>query len=310
MEVMRAEHYLCHVIKRFNKITLLYERFYGIMIYNQKYIGGVRMKRKLLMALFLSLVIGVLAACGDSEDESASTDGGDDAENGDKEVLTVATDNGYVPFEFIDEESGDLVGFDIDLVTALAEETGYEIEFETLEFDGIVAGISSGRFDVAIAGMTITEEREEEIDFTQPYYEAGLILAVQDGTDDIESIDDVDGKTVATRNGSTSQDYLEKNTDADIEAFPAITEAYQNVLAGRADAVLYDLPNVQYYAEKDADGEIVTAGDKLTGEDYGVAFTKGSELRDEFDDALTELKENGTYDDIYEEWFGERPEGN
>lgn len=277
----------------------------------KNYIGGCSMKRKLLMALFLSLVIGVLAACGDSSDESASKDEGDDAaEDGDKEVLTVATDNGYVPFEFIDEESGDLVGFDIDLVTTLAEETGYDVEFETLEFDGIVAGISSGRFDVAIAGMTITEERKEEIDFTQPYYEAGLILAVKDGTDDIESIDDVDGKTVATRNGSTSQEYLEENTDADIEAFPAITEAYQNVLAGRADAVLYDLPNVQYYAEKDAEGEIVTVGDKLTGEDYGVAFTKDSELRDEFDEALTELKDNGTYDDIYEEWFGERPEGN
>src|SRR5699024_3479526 len=119
--------------------------------------------------------------------------------------------------------------------------------------------------------MTITEEREEEIDFTQPYYEAGLILAVQDGTDDIESIDDIDGKTVATRNGSTSQDYLEENTDADIEAFPAITEAYQNVLAGRADAVLYELPNVKYYADKDAYGVIVRVGDRLTGGDDGVA---------------------------------------
>src|SRR5690625_3937917 len=219
------------------------------------------MKRKLPMALFLSLVIGVLAACGDSGDDSASTDEGDDGDSGDKEVLTVATDNGYVTFEFIDEESGDLVGFDIDLVTALAEEAGYEVEFETLEFDGIVAGISSGRFDVAIAGMTITEEREEEIDFTQPYYEAGLILAVKDGTDDIESIDDIDGKTVATRNGSTSQDYLEENTAEDIEAFPAITEAYQYVLAGRADAVLYDLPNVQYYAANDPEDEIVTVGE-------------------------------------------------
>src|SRR5699024_10384400 len=116
--------------------------------------------------------------------------------------------------------------------------------------------------------MTITEEREEEIDFTQPYYEAGLILAVQDGTDDIESIDDIDGKTVATRNGSTSQDYLEENTDADIEAFPAITEAYQNVLVGRADAVLYDLLNVEYYAEKDADVEIVKVDEKLKGKWY------------------------------------------
>lgn len=272
------------------------------------------MKRKLLMALLFSLVLGLLAACGgsdDADDGSASDDG--DATKGDeqeeKEVYTVATDNGYVPFEYIDEDSGDLVGFDIDLVSALAEEVGIEIEFETLEFDGIVAGIGSGRFDIAIAGMTITDERKESIDFTQSYYEAGLILAVQDGNDEIKSIDDVDGKTIATRTGSTSQQYLTDNTDAEIEAFPAIIEAYQNVLAGRADAVLYDLPNVLYYSEKDADGELVTVGEKLTGEDYGIGFTKGSDLRDKFDDALTTIKENGTYDDIYEEWFGERPEG-
>src|SRR5699024_7961887 len=165
------------------------------------------------------------------------------------------------------------------------------------------------RFDIAIAGMTITEERQESIDFTQPYYEAGLILAVKEGTEDIQSIDDVDGKVVATRTGSTSQEYLAEKTDANAEAFPQIVEAYQNVLAGRADAVLYDLPNVQYYSEKEAGGELKTVGEKLTGEDYGIAFPKGSELRDIIDDALTTLKENGTYDDIYEEWFGERPEG-
>src|SRR5699024_12751716 len=99
------------------------------------------MKRKLLMALFLSLVIGVLAACGDSGDESASTDEGDDGDSGDKDVLTGATDNDYVPLEFIDEESGDLVGFDIDLVTSLAEERSYEVYFEILECVGMVRGI-------------------------------------------------------------------------------------------------------------------------------------------------------------------------
>lgn len=282
------------------------------------------MYRKLLLTLMLGLVIGILAACGgsssdDTADESAveeedttneeAEEEEEEATGGDGEVYSVATDNGYVPFEFIDEDSGDLVGFDIDLITALAEEADIEIEFEVLEFDGIVAGVSSGRFDIAIAGMTITEEREESIDFTQPYYEAGLILAVLDDNDEIESIDDVDGKVVATRTGSTSQEYLDANTDAKAEAFPAIIEAYQNVLAGRADAVLYDLPNVEYYSEKEAGGELKTVGEKLTGEDYGIAFPKGSELRDVIDDALSTLKENGTYDDIYEEWFGSRPEG-
>lgn len=279
------------------------------------------MNRRLLLTIFAVLLLGILAACGggsstndsnnssSDESESATEEEAATDEGTDGNVYTVATDNGYVPFEFIDEDSGDLVGFDIDLITALAEEAGIEIEFEVLEFDGIVAGVSSGRFDIAIAGMTITEERQESIDFTQPYYEAGLILAVLEGNEEIQSIDDVDGKVVATRTGSTSQEYLAQNTEANAEAFPGIIEAYQNVLAGRADAVLYDLPNVQYYSEKEAGGELKTVGEKLTGEDYGIAFPKGSELRGVIDDALTTLKENGTYDDIYEKWFGERPEG-
>lgn len=283
------------------------------------------MNKKLILAVFLGLLMVVLAACGSSDSTENDEDGEDvedvEVDDGDAagseeeeattdgEVYTVATDNGYVPFEYIDEETGDLIWFDIDLITALAEEAGIEIEFETLDFDGIVAGISSGRFDIAIAGMTITEERQESIDFTQPYYEAGLILAVLEENEEIQSIDDVDGKVVATRTGSTSETYLKENTEANAEAFPQIIEGYQNVLAGRADAVLYDLPNVQFYSEAEADGKLKTVGDKLTGEDYGIAFPKGSELRDVIDDALTNLKENGTYDDIYEEWFGERPEG-
>ena len=286
------------------------------------------MNKKLLLALVLGLLLVFVAACGSSDDgaseepdaaeeeteeqedaaEETETDEG--AGDTDGQVYTVATDNAYVPFEYLDDETGELVGFDIDLMTALAEEAGIEIEFETLEFSGIVAGLESGRFDAGIAGMTITEERQENIDFTQPYYEAGLILAVtQDNADEIQSIDDVDGKVVATRVGSTSEEYLQQNTDAEIEAFPEIVEAYQNTLAGRADAVLYDLPNVQYYSETETGGELVTVGEKLTGEDYGIGFPKGSELRDPIDEALTTLKENGTYDDIYEKWFGERPEG-
>lgn len=277
------------------------------------------MYKKLFFTVLLSLFMGLLVACGSSDstsseedtnsEETSSEEATSEEGTSEKEVYTVATDNGYVPFEFIDEETGELVGFDIDLMNALAEEAGIEIEYETLEFDGIVAGISSGRFDIAIAGMTITEERQKSIDFTQPYYEAGLILAVLDDNDEIKSIEDVDGKVVATRTGSTSETYLKENTNAIPEAFPQIIEGYQNVLAGRADAVLYDLPNVLFYSEQEADGRLKTVGEKLTGEEYGIAFPKGSELRDVIDEALTTLKENGTYDDIYEKWFGERPEG-
>lgn len=272
------------------------------------------MNRRLLLLLLGILLMGILVACGGDSNESngteeAKSDNGETTEGGDGDVYTVATDNGYVPFEYIDEETEELVGFDIDLINALADEAGIEIEFQTLEFDGIVAGIGSGRYDIAIAGMGITEERQESIDFTEPYYHGGLILAVQEDNDEIKSIDDVDGKSIATRTGSTSQEYLTENTNADIEAFPGIIEAYQNTIAGRADAILYDLPNVQYYTEKEAKGKLKTVGERLTSEDYGIAFPKGSDLRDEINEALKTLKENGTYDDIYEKWFGERPEG-
>lgn len=292
------------------------------------------MNKKILLTVLLGLVLIIAAACGaannqdtaesdttdeeesntedqSAEEENEAEDQEAENENGadDSKVYTVATDNNYAPFEYLDEDTGELVGFDVDLITALAEEAGIEITFEQLEFDGIVAGIGSGRFDIGIAGMTITEERKENIDFTQPYYEAGLILAVHEDTEDIQSIDDVDGKVVATRVGSTSERYLADNTEAEAEAFPEIVEAYQVVLQQKVDAVLYDLPNVLYYSQKETGGKIKTVGDRLTGEDYGIAFPKGSELRDVIDDALTTLKENGTYDDIYEEYFGERPEG-
>jgi glutamine transport system substrate-binding protein len=277
--------------------------------------------KKVLIAFTLGLILIIATACGASDDsngtddattdsETATDDGAatDEGSDGDKEVYTVATDNSYAPFEFIDEETGDLMGFDVDLITALAEEAGIDIKIEQLQFDGIVAGIGSGKFDIGIAGMTITEERKENIDFSQPYYEAGLILAVQSDNDEIKSIDDVDGKVVATRVGSTSESYLKENTEATPEAFPEIVEAYQVTVQGKVDAVLYDLPNVLYYANKETGGKLKTVGDRLTGEDYGIAFPKGSELRDPIDEALTTLKDNGTYDDIYEKWFGEKPQ--
>ncbi|MFC5713613.1 transporter substrate-binding domain-containing protein [Thalassorhabdus alkalitolerans] len=283
--------------------------------------------KKVLLFLLMSFILMFAAACGEAEDTGGDEDTGVDAEtedaaeeetegteedseeaasDGETETYSVATDNNYIPFEFL--EDGELVGFDIDLINAIADEAGFEIEIEQMEFSGIVAAIPSERFDMGIAGMTITEERQENIDFSQPYYDAGLVLAVKDGSD-IQSIDDVDGLTVATRVGSTSEDYLNENTEANIEAFPEIPEAYQAVLTERADAVLYDLPNVQYYAETETGGELQIVGDTLTGEQYGIAFPKGSELVDEVDAAIDALKEDGTFGDIYEKWFGDRPEG-
>ncbi|PRO67213.1 transporter substrate-binding domain-containing protein [Alkalicoccus urumqiensis] len=236
----------------------------------------------------------LLAACG----------GGDE---GDTPTYTVATDSSYVPFEYLNEETGEMEGFDIDLINEIADRVGFEIELEVVEFDGIVSGMGTGRYDIGIAGMTITAERAENFQFSRPYYLAGLQLAVAEDNDEIQSIDDVDDFNIATRAATTSESYLQDNTDAEITTFPDIVSAYQDVGAGRVDGVLYDVPNVLYYIDTEGVGELKAVGDVLQGEEYGIAFPEDSELVEDVNDALNEMMEDGGYAEIYNEWFGDDP---
>jgi glutamine transport system substrate-binding protein len=285
------------------------------------------MKKNVILSFMLMLMLLLVAACGTSGSESENgsgggnengsesaneTESGSDSEGSveEKATYTVATDSNFVPFEFLNEETGEMDGFDIELMRALAEEAGFEVEFETLEFDGLIAGMQTGKFPIGIAGITITEDRQKTIDFSDPYYDAGIIVVVQADNNEIKSIEDLKGKEVATRTGSTTYDYLTENyPEIEVVPFPGIVEAYMEVRAGRVDAVVYDSPNAQYYVSKEADGNLKTVGDVLEAQQYGIAFEKGSELVDDVNKALAKFKEDGTYDDIYEKWFGDRPYG-
>ncbi|MFB4158325.1 transporter substrate-binding domain-containing protein [Geomicrobium sp. JSM 1781026] len=301
------------------------------------------MKKNLLLTGVLGASMLALAACGDDDtgadeevddtngdtEEVEDEDGDEDAEGDDDaaaggdddayadvagETFTVATDNNFVPFAFMDLDTNELSGFDIELMTALADEMGIEVNFETMEFQGALAGIQSGVYDASINAMSITEERQDTIDFSDPYYlDAGIIVAVAaDNEGEWGSLEelDQDGITIATNQGSTSHDYLDENLEnASIQALPDVVEAYQNVIQGHSDAVLYDEPNVLYYVEEQAQGQLVTVGDTLLADDYGIGMPQGHELVDPINHALEVLMENGTYDDIYEDYFGERPMG-
>ncbi|PKR77337.1 amino acid ABC transporter substrate-binding protein [Halalkalibacillus sediminis] len=260
--------------------------------------------KKLLLLLTTLLTIGFLVACGTSDDSSG--DGNGDGE-GEGETYTVATDANFQPFEYKNPDTGEMEGFDIELIRAIADEVGFNVEFETMEFDGLIAGMESGRYPMAVAGISITEDRKESIDFSDPYYDSGLVLMVPEENTDIKSIDDVAGKMIGTKQGSTSQQYLVNNTDAEVEAFPNILNAYNDVQAGRLDGALYDLPNVQYFIKENAEGELKTVGEVFEGQPYGIAFEKGSDLVEPVNEALATLKEDGTYDEIYEKWFGTAP---
>ncbi|MCR2821508.1 transporter substrate-binding domain-containing protein [Lederbergia panacisoli] len=243
-----------------------------------------------MFVVFLLLLVP-LTACGSS---------------GDEKKYTVATDSNFKPFEYLNPKTGELEGFDIDLIKEIAKRAEFDVEFETMDFDGLLAGMQSGRYPIGIAGMSITEKRKKSIDFSIPYYDSGMILMVPENSD-IQSIDDVDGKKIGSRQGSTSQTYLKEKTKAKVEAFPEIVTAYLDVKEGRLDGALYDLPNVMYYIAQEGEGKLKTVGEVLQGESYGIAFKKGSEIVDDANKALQSMIDDGTYAKIFEKYFGEPP---
>lgn len=273
----------------------------------------IEWKSKLGLFAVMFVLTLFLAACGsgsDEADEGAADSDGEASADDDydlNDTYTVVSDNSFVPFEFV--EDGELVGFDIDLITAVAEEAGFEFEggeIETTNFDGIIPGLQTGQFEIAIAGMSITEDRAKVIDFADPYYESGLTIAVQKDNDDINSMDDLEGKTVASRLGSTSSAYLKDNvTDVTVNEYEQLDQVYLALENGSVDAVVYDVPNVEYYIATSASDTLKVVGDTYQAEDYGIAITKGNEdLVAAINDALATMKENGKYDELYDKWFG------
>lgn len=261
------------------------------------------MRKKWGLLLFSMMLVALLAACGGGDDDKDS-----DKKSGDKKDLkdtyTVGTDNSFVPFEF--QENGELTGFDVDLMKAIADEAGFKVNFKTTNFDGIIPGLQTKSFDMAIAGIGITEERKKAIDYSDPYYESGLGIGVKKDNKDIKDIEDLKGKKIATRLGSTSADYIKKNLDgATPKEYEQLDQAYLAVENGSVDAILYDWPNVAYYIKTKGDS-LKMVGDKYQAEKYGIAISKGQEeLVDAVNDALKTLKDNGKYDEINDKYFGQ-----
>lgn len=223
--------------------------------------------------------------------------------------LIVATDTAFVPFEF--KQDGKYTGFDIDLWEAIAKEAGLSYQLRPMDFNGIIPGLQTRNIDVALAGITIRDDRKKVIDFSDPYYESGLALLVGTNNNNISKATDLDGKLVAVKIGTATVDYLKENVpNAKLKLFPNIDNAFLELATGRVDAVVHDTPNLQYFANTAGKGQVKVVGSLKSGDFYGIAFPKGSELVPVVNKALATLRDNGQYDAIYEKWFGSKPEGN
>ncbi|WP_456273133.1 transporter substrate-binding domain-containing protein [Bacillus sp. AK031] len=263
------------------------------------------MKKGSLFSLLMALVL-VLAACGTN---NAANDSGDEGsgDNGGT-TYTVGTDTTYPPFEF--EEGGEYKGIDIDLIRAIAEEEGFNIELKPMDFGGIIPAIQADQLDVAIAGMSITDERKEKVDFSDPYFDAGLTLVVSEDNNDITSVEDLEGKIVAVKNGTTGADKAEELKDEvgikEIRQFNDSPSMFQEVANGNADVLIEDYPVIAY-AIKTKDLGLKTVGDRLNGDQYGIAVLKGEnqELLDKINSGLQKLRDSGEYDEILNRYLEE-----
>ncbi len=228
----------------------------------------------------------------------------------DKPSVNVATDPSFVPFEMLDSETDEMVGFDMDIINEVAKRAGFEVNLTTMKFSGIIPAVQTGSQEIAIAGTTITEEREKVVDFSDPYYDSGLRLMVREGNDDIETLEDLKGKSVSTKIGSTSYDFLQEKLgdSAEITPYPGTSDMYMALLGRNVDAAFYDAPNVAYFAQTQGEGRAKVVGPLYEGQQYGIVFHQGSQWLEPTNEALAAMREDGTYDEIYTKWFGEAPD--
>ena len=258
----------------------------------------MRTLNKKLSFIILSMLVIVLAACG--------------AKNtGDDKVLRIGTEAMFAPFIFIDD--GEVTGFDMDLIKAVAKEAGYEdVEIENTSWDSLLLGIKNKQYDLGIAGITINKERKKEYDFSTGYFESIAMIAFKEGVD-VKSAEDLKGKKIGVQNGTTGMFTSEKvvgKDSPDIAKFESSSLMFQALQSDNVDVIVSDIAVVVEYLDgnKDAKLETVVDRDVFESEFYGIAFPKGSELQEKINTALHALFDNGEYAKIYQKWFNEEPD--
>jgi len=219
--------------------------------------------------------------------------------------LLVGSDVTYPPFEYM--ENGKPVGFDIDLINLVAKEMGLDrAEIIDTAWDGIFAALKTEKFDIIISSVTITEDRQKEMLFSDPYYDSGQIIAVRKNETRINNENDLVGKVVGVQINTTGDFAAQKIQGIkEIKRYDDIQQAFQDLEIGRIDAILNDLPVNAWFAKE---RNVKLVGKLLTVEQYGIcARLEDKDLIEEINKALKSLRESGKYNELYLKWFGVLP---
>jgi glutamine transport system substrate-binding protein len=261
------------------------------------------MKKGMIFGVILALFIA-LVGCGKSAEQTSSTEGG-----AKKKRVIVATDASFAPFEYMDK--GEIVGFDIDFLKEVMKEAGIDYEVKNIGWDPLFAAVQGKEVDLAISGITINDKRKQTYDFSVPYFESTHMILVKEDSP-VKNALDLKGKVVGVQNGTTGQAAVEKLLGAEsknIKKFENTVVAIMDLLNGGVEAVVTDNAVANQYVKNNPDKKLKTIEDpnNFESEFYGLMFPKGSELKLEIDKAIKKVIESGKYAEIYEKWFGHKP---
>jgi polar amino acid transport system substrate-binding protein len=246
------------------------------------------MKRLSVYAvLVLTIASLVLAACGGQA----------------KTKVRIVTDATWIPFEFVDEKTKQITGFDIDLMKAIAAKENLDIEFINVQWDPLLAGMAQCQYDAAISAMTITDERKKSFNFSDPYFAAGQLVAVRLDNTDITGPESLSGKKVGAQLGTTGEIEAKKIAGATVKDYDDIGLAFQDLMNGQTDAVIADNPLVLGYVGRNAT-KLKTVGKVFTDEFYGIAVCKtNTDLLKKLNDGLAKVKAEGLIEKLTTQWI-------
>lgn len=271
-------------------------------------------RRKFLKVAGGAAATATVAGClggGDGGDGGdGGTDGGTDGGDGPTEIIP-GTATGFPPFEM--KEGGEIVGFDIDLLEAVVDNTDdYTLaEWKDFDFDSLIPALTNENIDVIAAAMTITEDRDQQIDFTDPYYSADQSVLVAEGGDfSPGELDDLSGKRVGAQSGTTGASLVQENlvkpgkvSESNFKRYDSYVLAVQDLENGNIDAVVLDKPVAETFA---SERNVTVAFTVTTGEQYGFGIRQGaSDLQSALNSGLEEVRNSGRYQEITNKWFGQ-----
>ena len=261
------------------------------------------------------LVVCLTFAAGCTKEPEPVTTNGEEAPTEPVAKLVAIGECTFAPFEYVDPDTGELTGFDVDLMYAIAEASNFEVEYKNMDWNSLIAALQTGEADLIVSGMTITDERAMEVKFSDPYFESGQAWCVQEDSP-IKTLDDLAGKTVAVQINTTA-DYAAQDLDAkfkeedkpglNIKRLEQAADVFNELKVGGVDAVISDLPVIQEYLKNNPDSDIIVPEPAFTVEYYGIAMRKqDKDIHELVNKGLAKIKASGKYDEIYEKYFGTR----